>query len=47
MPQPRASGSRPGDPEIEGTDMEIINANEGGKGVTKEHVSCPIITETQ
>ena len=47
MPQPRASGSRSGDPESEGTDMEIINANEGGKGVTEEHVSCPIITETQ
>ena len=47
MPQSRALSSRFGDPESEGTDMEIINANEGGKDVTKEHVSCPIITETQ
>ena len=47
MPQPGGSGSRSGDPEIEGTDMEIINGSKEGKGVIEGHVSCPVITETQ
>uniref|UniRef100_A0A7N2LRC3 DUF4283 domain-containing protein n=1 Tax=Quercus lobata TaxID=97700 RepID=A0A7N2LRC3_QUELO len=46
MPQPGDSGSRSGNPENQGTDMEIIKSHEWGRGVTEGHIPCPSVAKT-
>lgn len=45
-PQLGGSGSRSGNPENQGTDMEIIKPHEWGGGVIDGHVPCLSVTET-